>query len=356
MNNRSRTTIADVARQAGVSTATVSRVINKMGNVTPDTIARVQSAIAALEYVPHTGARVLASNRTHTLGLVTPTISDLFFIDLLRGIEQTVYENDYALLVYATHERPLDDIVPTLPLGRHNTDGLIIFTNSVDDERLRKLHRGGFPMVLLHRSPPAGTAIPCVTFENKSGARQMVEHLIACGHRRIAFLAGPAGNEDAYWREQGYREGLAAHHLPVDPTLIGPGGFNEGVAKATVTIWLKDNVTIDAIFAADDESARGALRASQQAGRRVPDDIAVVGFDDALLSQYLTPPLTTIRAPIELAGRTAVTQLIRLIQTDQAEALTLLPTELVIRQSCGWQNRSLKTSRVTHDQPLEDNL
>ncbi len=355
MNNRSRTTIADVARQAGVSTATVSRVINKMGNVTPDTIARVQSAISALEYVPHTGARVLASNRTHTLGLVTPTISDLFFIDLLRGIEQAVYENDYTLLVYATHERPLDDTGPTLPLGRHNTDGLIVFTNSVDDERLRKLHRGGFPMVLLHRSPPAGTTLPCVTFENKNGARQMVEHLIACGHRRIAFLAGPAGNEDACWREQGYREALAAHHLPVDPLLIGQGGFNEGVAMTTVTLWLRDNVAIDAIFAADDESARGALRASREVGRRVPDDIAVVGFDDALLSQYLTPPLTTIRAPIELAGRTAVAQLIRLIQTGQAEALTLLPTELVIRQSCGWQNRSLKTSRVTHDQPLEDN-
>jgi DNA-binding LacI/PurR family transcriptional regulator len=326
----SRPTITDVAQHAGVSTATVSRVINKAGNVTPDTIARVQNAIAELDYAPHTGARVLASNRTQTLGLVTPTISDLFFTDLLRGIEQTVYENNYALLVYATQGRPS---LPVLPLGQHNTDGLIVFTNSLADEQLCKLHERGFPLVLLHRSPPAGTTIPCVTFENKNGARQMVEHLIACGRRRIAFLAGPEGNEDSFWREQGYREGLAAHNIPLDPALIGMGGFQASIAKTAVTQWLGDDLEIDAIFAGDDESARGALQAIQQAGLRVPENIALAGFDDSLLSQYLTPPLTTIRAPIEAAGRAAATQLIQLIQTGRAEPFTMLPTELVIRQS-----------------------
>ncbi|MCL4264650.1 MAG: LacI family transcriptional regulator [Anaerolineae bacterium] len=329
-------TIADVARQAGVSTATVSRVINKSGNVTADTIVRVQAAIASLDYAPHSGARILASRRARTIGLITPTISDLFFTDLLRGIEQTVYENDYTLLVHATHGRPYDDIIPTLPLSHHNTDGLIIFTNSVDDAHLQKLHKRHFPLVLLHRSPPAGTDIPCVTFENKDGARQMTAHLIACGYRRIAFVAGPAGNEDAYGREQGYREALAAHGLVVDPALIVPGDFNAVVAGTAVTHLLHSQPTIDAIFAADDESARGALAAIRQSGRRMPQDIALAGFDDSLLSQYLNPPLTTVRAPIEAAGRAATAQLIQLIHTGHADPLTLLPTELVIRESCGW--------------------
>ncbi|NJN54948.1 MAG: LacI family transcriptional regulator [Anaerolineae bacterium] len=187
--------------------------------------------------------------------------------------------------------------------------------------------------------PPANTDIPCVTFENKEGARQMTEHLITCGHRRIAFLAGPVGNEDAQWREQGYREALAAHDLPVDPTLIVQGDFDGEVAATAVTHLLHTTAHIDAIFAADDESARGALQAIQQSGQRVPADIALAGFDDSLLSQYLNPPLTTVRAPIEAAGRAAASQLIQLIQTGRTAALTLLPTELVIRQSCGWQNR-----------------
>ncbi len=329
-------TIADVAQQAGVSTATVSRVINKSGNVTADTIARVQAAITALDYAPHTGARVLASRRSQTIGLITPTISDLFFTDLLRGIEQTVYEHNYTLLIHATHGRPYDDIIPTLPLNHHNTDGLIIFTNSLDDAWLQKLHARGFPLVLLHRSPPANTDIPCVTFENKDGAYQMTAHLITCGYRRIAFLAGPDGNEDAQWREQGYREALAAHGLAVDPALIVPGDFHVERAATAVTHLLQSHPDIQAIFAADDESARGALAAIQQSGWRVPQDIALAGFDDSLLSQYLHPPLTTVRAPIEAAGHAAADQLIQLIHTGHAAPLTLLPTELVIRESCGW--------------------
>jgi DNA-binding LacI/PurR family transcriptional regulator len=329
-------TIADVARQAGVSTATVSRVINRASNVTPGTAARVQDAIATLEYAPHTGARVLASRRTHTIGLITPTISDLFFTDLLRGIEQTVYEHNYTLLIHATHGRPYDNIIPTLPLNHHNTDGLIIFTSSIDDGRLQKLHERHFPLVLLHRSPPANTNIPCVTFENKDGAYRMTGHLIACGHRRIAFLSGPVGNEDAQWREQGYREAMAAHGLAVDEALIVEGNFNAETAAAAVAHLLQSQPDIQAIFAADDESARGALAAIQQNGRRVPEDVALAGFDDSLLSPYLNPPLTTVHAPIEAAGRAAAAALIQLIQTSYTEPITRLPTELVIRQSCGW--------------------
>jgi LacI family transcriptional regulator len=166
----------------------------------------------------------------------------------------------------------------------------------------------------------------------------MVEHLVRCGHERIAFLAGAAENEDSYWRERGYREALAAHHIRFDPELLAIAGFNTEPAAAIVGQWIGEGKKIDAIFAADDVSARGALQAIHAAGLRVPEDIAVVGFDDDLLSKYISPPLTTVRAPIEEAGRAAATQLLHLIRNEPAASLTLLPTELVIRESCGWPN------------------
>jgi DNA-binding LacI/PurR family transcriptional regulator len=154
-------------------------------------------------------------------------------------------------------------------------------------------------------------------------------------YRRIAFLRGPENHEDSYWRELGYREALEAHRIPFDPTLVATGGFHKGMAQVAVGQWLRDGVEMDAVFAGDDESATGVITALRQAGKRVPEDIAVVGFDDVHMADYLMPPLTTVRAPIERTGREAVRQLVRLIRTGQAEPLVLLPTELVIRRSCG---------------------
>jgi DNA-binding LacI/PurR family transcriptional regulator len=327
-----RVTIADVARRAGVSTATVSRVINRSAPVAGGTAARVRAAIAALNYVPRAAARSLASQRTHTLGLLLPEISGSFFPPLLRGIEAGARENGFDLLIHSTQARP-----PRRPLGEHNTDGLLVFPDSLDEAELARLHRARFPVVLLHRSPPEGLDIPCVTFENKDGARRLVEHLIQVhGYRRIAFLRGPDGHEDSHWREMGYREALAAHAIPFDPALVARGGFDEREAQAPVERWLEDGVQIEAIFAGDDEAAWGVIAALRRAGRRVPEDVAVVGFDDSPIAHHLAPlPLTTVRAPIERAGLEAARQLVRLIRTGQADPLVLLPTELVVRRSCG---------------------
>jgi LacI family transcriptional regulator len=332
---RQRATIEDVAERAGVSAMTVSRVINKTGSVATQTADRVYSAITELNYIPHRGARTLAAQKTNTLGLILPGFSDVFFLELIKGIEIALIEKGYALLVYSS-TLPKEQTILDMPLGEHNTDGLIVFTDSLDDISLRRLHSRRFPMVLLHRSPPEDLDIPCVTFENKKGAYQMVEHMIQqCGHRRIAFLAGEPGNEDSYWREVGYKEALATYNIPLDPEIMGIGAFDDLVAEGVVSQWIAGDLQIDAIFAADDLSAQGTIRAIQKAGLSVPDDIAVAGFDDALLSQYLDPPLTTVHAPIEDAGRIAAEQLLRLIHTGQAESLILLPTELVIRHSCG---------------------
>lgn len=346
-NSRTNTTIKDVAQRANVSAMTVSRYLNNTGPVAGKTAERIQAAILELNYIPHQGARALAAKKTNIIGLILPEMNDVFFFQLIHGIQQTVALNQYDLLLYSTSHQEVLDVL-NLPLGRHNTDGLIIFTDSLNDLSLRRLNRIQFPMVLLHHTPPEDLNIPYVTFENKNGAVQMVEHLIRCGHKRIAFLAGAPENEDSYWREKGYREALSDHNIPFDPDLLAEAGFNEEPAFEIVTQWLKEGKAMDAIFAADDTSARGAIQAIQTSGKRVPDDIAVVGFDDALLSQFVDPPLTTVRAPIEEAGRAAATQLLHLIRGEPADALTLLPTELVIRQSCGWSNGRVPEKEVTY--------
>ncbi|MCU0511960.1 MAG: LacI family transcriptional regulator [Anaerolineae bacterium] len=327
-------TIEDVARHAGVSTATVSRFLNHSDKIAPLTAARIQHAVSELGYQPGMAARVLAGGKTHALGLVVDEIKGEFFNPMLRGISAAAGEAGYELLINATApgRRPAG-----FPLGEKNTDGLIVFTDSLPDKELRRMHQAGFPCVLLHRSAPAGLAMPCVTVENKRGARDMVDYLIEQrGYRRIAFLRGAEGHEDSSWRERGYREALESHGLPYDEKLIGNGFFDEQQARETVTGWIRRGLKMEVIFAADDDSAIGAMLAVKEAGLRVPQDIAIVGFDDIRLARYLSPPLTTVRAPIEKAARLAVEQLVRLIETGSADPLTLLPTELIIRESCGF--------------------
>jgi LacI family transcriptional regulator len=332
----SRPTISDVAERAGVSIATVSRVINKTGLVAEATVARVESVIHELNFTPHAAARVLARRKTNTIGLILYDISGEFFQPMLRGIEAGTWEHGYDLLIHCTHRLPDPTTSRSYPLGEHNADGVVIYGSSMTDDEITRLGHVQFPLVLLHRSSPPDVNIPSVNVENKAGARKLVDYLIEQrGHRRIAFLAGPANEEDSHWREVGYRQSLASHDLSFDPALIGRGEFNEAVSRETVLDWLRAGLHMDVIFAADDASAMGAMAAVRELGRRIPDDIAVVGFDDISVAAHLTPPLTTVRAPTEMAAREAVNQLVRLIRTGEADPVTLLPTELVIRRSCG---------------------
>lgn len=330
----SRPTIADVARRAGVSIATVSRVLNDSSPVIPETAKRVHAAVTALNYFPHAAARTLANRRTDTIGLLLPEISGAFFQPLLRGVEAGVSEAGFDLLIHTTQPRSQE--MPRRPLGEHNTDGLLVFTEGLDARELTRLEKSGFPVVLLHQSSPPHLKIPVVTVENQSGAEQIVDHLIKVhGCRRIVFLRGPDGHEDSSWREKGYRTALKASDIPYDPALVSRGEFDRTVARASIEKCLADGVVFDSIFAGDDESAIGVLLALRQSHKKVPEQIAVVGFDDSIFASTLIPPLTTVRAPTEQVGRQAVRQLVRAIQGERVEPRLVLPTELVIRQSCG---------------------
>jgi DNA-binding LacI/PurR family transcriptional regulator len=264
--------------------------------------------------------------------LLLPEISGAFFSPMLKGIEAGAHEAGYDLLVHATQQVETE----RRRLGEHNTDGLLIFTHSLASNELHRLHSLNFPIVLLHQTPPDSLDIPVIAIENKDGAAMLINHLIEVhGRRRILFLRGPEGHEDSVWRERGYREALEAHNLPFDPNLIASGGFDDDEAFAAMQQLLLDGPDFDAIFAGDDDAAIGAMRALKLAGRLVPEDVAVVGFDDVPFARYLSPALTTVRAPIEQVGREAVRQLSKLMNGQQAEALTLMRTQLVIRESCG---------------------
>jgi len=331
----SRATIVDVAKRAGVSTATVSRVINQTDSVTPETAARVRAAIAELSYRPRSAAQTLASRKTNTIGLFFSGISADFFFPLLHGVEAEAMEEGFGLLI-STHGVQAPSAAMSHPLGEHNTDGVVVFVDSLPEEELTRFYQINFPVVLLHRSPPEGLEIPWVTVDNERGARRLIDHLIEVhGYRRIAFLTGQEGHEDSQLREMGYRESLDSHGVSFDPGLVAAGGFDREQARSAVENWLAEDLEFDAIFAGDDEAAIGVLAALDSAGKRVPQDIAVVGFDDVALARYLNPPLTTVRAPIEQVGREAIRQLVRLIRGQRVEPLVLLPTELVVRQSCG---------------------
>ena len=332
----SRPTIADVAQRAGVSIATVSRVLNGTAPVDFATAERVRSAINALNYVPHAAARTLAIRRTDTIGLLLPEIGGVFFQPMLRGVEAGVSEAGFDLLIHTTQSRP--ENTPHRPLGEHNTDGLLVFTESLDVKELTRLHSIGFPVVLLHQASPNTLNIPVVTIENQSGAQRIVDHLIEVHHcHRIVFLQGPEGHEDSIWREKGYCLALNAHGIPFDPLLVRRGEFNQDEARAALEQILLERVDFDAIFTGDDDSAVGVMLGLRQAGRRVPEDVAVVGFDDSMFARTLVPPLTTVHAPTEQVGWEAVRQLIRIIRGETVEPRLVLSTELFIRQSCGCQ-------------------
>jgi LacI family transcriptional regulator len=322
--------IDDVAAHARVSIATVSRVLNARGKYSEETRQRVLQSVRTLDYSPSTAARSLARGRTHVIALVMPTINAAFLQPLLVAVVEAANRAGFDVLLTL---RPIAK--NHRPIGKHNVDGAIIFASSADQTEVRRLHAAGCPLVLMYDVPPIDLNLPCVLLENRHGARQMTEHLIKLGRKKIAFLRGTDGLEDSREREGGFRDALAAHGMVADQELIGAGEFNSDATFQTVTAWLERGLQFDAIFASDDDSASGALQALANAGISVPSSVAVVGFDDAPFAANLTPPLTTVRAMTGQVGSEAVRLLVNLIETGSSASQVRLPTELVIRRSCG---------------------
>ena len=335
----SSVTIRDVARQAGVSVATVSRYINQNAPVSLEVSERLDRVMTELRYVPHAAARHLASKKTRVVGLLLNNLHNDFFVPLLNGVEAVIREKGYNLIVATYHANSRNQMNP--PIGPHNTDGLLVFSDGLFDEDLAALNASGFPMVLVHRTPPPSLSIPSVTVENEDITYQLVDHLIQVhGRRRIMFLRGPIYQEDSLKRETGYKSALQANGIPFDENLVLNGDFERDIAYKAMDQFLGNGnrVAFDAVFTGDDDAAIGALKALHQHGLRIPEDIAVIGFDDLGFAPFLNPPLTTVRAPTESVGRIAAERLFGILENQASDEVTVLPTEIIFRRSCGCQN------------------
>jgi LacI family transcriptional regulator len=332
----SSVTIRDVARQAGVSVATVSRYINRNAPVSAEVAERLDQVMSRLRYVPHAAARNLASRKTRVIGLLLNNLHNDFFVPLLNGVEGVVRQKEYNLIVATYHANSRNALPP--PIGPHNTDGLLVFSDGLVDEDLANLNASGFPMVLVHRTAPLSLTIPSVTVENIEITHKLVEHLIQVhGKRRILFMRGPQYQEDSIRREMGYKSALAANGLPFDEKLVLNGEFERDIAFQVLNEFLSNGkrVAFDAVFTGDDDAAIGVLKALHAHGYRIPEDVAVTGFDDLGFAPFLNPPLTTVRAPTETVGRIAAERLFEVLENQSSDRAVILPTEIIYRRSCG---------------------
>jgi LacI family transcriptional regulator len=332
----SSVTIRDVARQAGVSVATVSRYINRNAPVSPDVSERLEHIMIELKYVPHAAARHLASRKTQVIGLLLNNLHSDFFVPLLKGVEAVIREKGYNLIIATYHADNRMETQP--PIGPHNTDGLLVFSDGLVDGDLERWHEGGFPLVLVHRTPPPFLSIPSVTVENVAITHQLIDHLIKVhGKRRILFMRGPKRQEDSARRETGYKSALQANGILFDENLVLDGDFERDIAYQVLSKFLENGrqVAFDAVFTGDDDAAIGVLQALRKHDIKVPEDVAVVGFDDLGFAPFLNPPLTTVRAPTETVGRVATERIFGLLNDKLSDDVVILPTEIIYRRSCG---------------------
>lgn len=326
-------TMRDVARHAGVSVATVSRVLNGSGPVGDATRERILDAAGALRYVPNGTARNLTTSVTETVGVLLPNLYGEFYSEVIRGVEGAVRARRYHTLLSSVHDG-LEELVAALRTLVGRVDGLVVMSPDIEADVLEANLPPGLPVVLLGAEVPGHAA---VTIDNEAGAAAMVRHLAGLGHRRIALVGGAAGNADAQARRAGYRRAVAEGALDADPALILEGDFTEssGHAAAHALLRLADRPT--AVFAANDSMAIGALRAFREAGLDVPGDLALAGFDDIPVAEYVTPALTSVHVPIYEMGARAVEAVLDAVAAPEADgaAPITLPTRLVVRESCG---------------------
>ena len=322
-------TIRDVARQANVSVASVSRALNGGDSVTETTRQRIIGVAQALNYVPHTGARSLSTRRTDTIGIVLPELHGEFFSEIIRGADQAARERGLHLLVSSSHGDPAEATAAIRSM-RGRVDGLMILSPHVDRAVLAGSLTDQQPTVLIN-TPVEDRRYPSLRVDNRGGAQAVVRHLIGLGRRSIVHIAGPDGNIESAARRLGYLDALAAARL--EPWIL-EGDFSGESGERAGRALAEADAPPDAVFAANDMMAVFCIRAMQAAGLHCPADVAVAGFDDIPLSRLVTPTLTTARVRITDLGRRALERLVEVIdRTGVENAPEIIQPELVVRAS-----------------------
>jgi LacI family transcriptional regulator len=335
-------TLEDIAKQVGVSRSTVSRVVNNHPNVSEGVRKRVLEVIRITGYQPNAAARTLASQRSWMIGLVVPRSVSSFFTDpyfphLTRGIAKGCNQHDYTLGLFLVGTK--EDEEKILPRVSHSgmLDGILVQAGHHGDQVIDRLVQSTIPLVMVGR-PFHAKDISYIDVDNIEGAYNAVSHLIRLGYERIGTISGPIKSTVGVDRMEGYRKALIERGRIVDESLVTEGDFTEVGGYYAMQRLLPAKP--DAIFAASDIMAVGAIRAAQEAGLRIPDDIAFVGFDDVPLANQRDPKLTTIRQPVYQFGFSAVEILIDLIENGTEPARrVMMGTELIIRDTCGASRR-----------------
>ena len=323
-------TLIDVARIAGVSPSTVSRILNGTAKVAEAKRLAVLAAIEQINFTPNQMAQSLKSGHTMTIGIVVQDISSPFFDESLRGIDDGLKNTGYTSVIVSGHWDAQEEAERIRLLLARKVDGIILLSGRISDETVLKFsHRR--PIVSTGRIMQSKTAIG-FKIDNEHGAFLAVNHLIELGHRRIAFVSGPFNNMDAGERLNGYIKALKQANIEIDDELITEGDFHEACGLLAINHLFETRQQFTAIFAANDLSAYGARLGLYRKGVRVPEDISLIGFDDLPGSAYTAPPLTTIRQPLYDIGRIATKTLLSLIEGKDAQ-WEIPPLELVVRET-----------------------
>ena len=323
-------TLLDVARQAGVSPSTVSRILNGTAKVSEDKRLAVLAAIAQMNFAPNQMAQGLKKGRSMTIGIVVQDISSPFFDETLRGVDDGLKGTGYASVIVSGHWNAEEEADRIRLLLARKVDGIILLSGRISDEAVLRFANQR-PIVSTGRDLNTRNAIG-FKLDNEYGAYLAVRHLIELGHRRIAFVSGPPNNMDASERLTGYARALREADIPLDAKLMVEGDFHEASGLMAVNHLFETQQQFTAVFAANDLSAYGVRLCLYRKGIRVPDDISLVGFDDLPGSSYTTPPLTTIHQPLYDIGRIATHALLRLINGESAQS-DVPPLELVVRET-----------------------
>lgn len=326
-------TIIDVAKEAGVSYATVSRVVNNGDYVRADKRERVLKAIHKLGYSTNHQARSLRVGRSNTIGLLVRDLGTSYIGEIARGIDTELAEGQYDLVLYTTHQRKMKEAAYVTALTRGLADGLLLILPRNPEAYLESLREKHFPYVLIDHQGIDNQG-PAIGATNRQGAIEATDYLLRLGHRRIGFITGTLNLGCAQDRLDGYQAALTENGLAVDPDLIREGDFLQPRGYTATQELLAQPQPPTAIFASNDVTAFGVMEAVRDRGLRIPEDISILGFDDIPQASNVHPPLTTVRQPLEQMGRVATQMLLRYIKDpEQSPERVELPTELVVRAS-----------------------
>lgn len=333
-----RVSIKDIARVAGVSYSTVSRALNDSPQVNPQTKEHVRRVAAEMGYLPSAVARSLVTRRSQTIGIVVTTITDLFFAEVIHGIEEAAFEHGHSVVLANSREQPQRELQAIRTLLEKRVDGIILVSGCSTNEQRFGEQVQETPLVVVNNVHQEHSGYS-VEVDNLSGGEIATQYLLDLGHRCIGHISGPLIEWDAVERQQGYERALRSHGLAVDPSLIVRGGKRPvGAIEATKQL-LDLPSPPTALFCYNDATALGAIRAIRATGLSVPQDISVVGFDDIDLAAYFEPPLTTVAQPKRKMAEIAVGMILDMVEGRLPVESCVLPSQLVIRESAAAPGR-----------------